>query len=71
MIRATERNLSVVTDKMIIIPGHRPIGNETELAEHRDMLAAIRNNLAVLNRPGKSLSETIAEKPTALFPRRF
>src|SRR6266436_8530584 len=28
MIRATERNLTIVTDKTIIIPGHGPVGNK-------------------------------------------
>ncbi len=32
MIRATKRNLSVVTDKTIIIPGHGPVGNKSGLS---------------------------------------
>jgi glyoxylase-like metal-dependent hydrolase (beta-lactamase superfamily II) len=42
MIGATQRNLSVVTDKTIIIPGHGPIGNKAGLSEYYDMLVAIR-----------------------------
>jgi glyoxylase-like metal-dependent hydrolase (beta-lactamase superfamily II) len=38
MIRATKRNLSVVTHKTIIIPGHGPVGNKTGLSEYYDML---------------------------------
>src|SRR5215467_8893415 len=65
MIRATERNLSMVTDKTIVIPGHGPVGNKATLAEFRDMLTTIRNNVAVLKKQGKSLDETIAARPTA------
>src|SRR5712671_5792276 len=41
MIRATERNLTIVTDKTIIIPGHGPVGNKAGLTEYHDMLVAI------------------------------
>src|SRR5258707_1087099 len=67
MICATERNLTIVTDKTIIIPGHGPVGNKAELTEYHDMLVAIRNNVAELKKQGKSLSETIAAKPTAAY----
>jgi glyoxylase-like metal-dependent hydrolase (beta-lactamase superfamily II) len=71
MIRATERNLAVVTDKTIIIPGHGPIGNKAGLTEYHDMLVAIRNNVAELKKQGKSLSETIAAKPTAAYDTKW
>jgi glyoxylase-like metal-dependent hydrolase (beta-lactamase superfamily II) len=67
MIRATERNLTIVTDKAIIIPGHGPVGDKAGLTEYHDMLVAIRNNVAELKKQGKSLSETIAAKPTAAY----
>jgi hypothetical protein len=71
MIRATERNLTVVTDKTIIIPGHGPVGNKAGLTEYHDMLVAIRNNVAELRKRGKSLSETIAAKPTAAYDAKW
>ena len=71
MIRATERNLSVVTDKMIIIPGHGPVGNRSTLTEFQDMLTTIRNNVAVLKKQGKSLDETIAARPTAPYDAKW
>ncbi len=71
MIRATERNLAVVTDKTIIIPGHGPVGNKAGLTEYHDMLVAIRNNVAELKKQGKSLSETIAAKPTAAYDTKW
>ena len=70
-IRATERNLHVITDKMIVIPGHGPIGNKAGLTEFRDMLVTIRNNVATLKKRGKSLSETVAAKPTAAYDGKY
>src|SRR5215467_257729 len=70
-IRATEWNLKVITDKMIVIPGHGPIGNKAGLTEYRDMLTTIRNKVATLKKQGKSLSETIAAKPTAAYDAKY
>ena len=71
MIQATERNLDAVTDKTIVIPGHGPVGNRSALAEYRDKLTTIRNNVATLKKQGKSLSETIALEPTADHDAKF
>lgn len=71
MIRATKQNLAVVTDKTIIIQGHGPIGNKTGLAEYCEMLVAIRDNISTLKKQGKSLDETIAEKPTAAYDAKW
>ena len=67
-INATEANLAAVTDKTIVIPGHgAPVSNRAELSAYRDMLVAIRDNVARLKQQGRSLEETIAAKPTAAF----
>jgi len=71
MIRATERNLAVVTNKTIIIPGHGPIGNKAELIEYRDMLVVVRNMVAALKKQGKTLSEVIIAKPTAEYDAKW
>ena len=71
MIRATKRNLSVVTDQTIIIPGHGPVGNKAGLSEYYDMLVAIRGNVSTLKSQGKSLEETIAAKPTAAYDAKW
>jgi len=71
MIRATKRNLSVVADKTIIIPGHGPVGNKAALSEYYDMLVAIRGNVSKLKKQGKSLAETIAAKPTAAYDAKW
>jgi glyoxylase-like metal-dependent hydrolase (beta-lactamase superfamily II) len=70
-IRAVERNLRMVTDKTIVIPGHGPIGNKAGLVEFHEMLVTIRNNVAALKKQGRSLDETIGAKPTAKYDAKF
>jgi glyoxylase-like metal-dependent hydrolase (beta-lactamase superfamily II) len=71
MTHAAELNLAAVGNETIVILGHGPIGNKTGLIEYRDMLVAIRGNVAVLKQQGKSLSETIAAKPTATYDAKW
>jgi glyoxylase-like metal-dependent hydrolase (beta-lactamase superfamily II) len=71
MIRATEWNLSVISDKTLVIPGHGPVGNKAELTEFRDMLVTIRNNVAKARKHGSSLEETIAAEPTAAYDAKY
>ena len=65
MIKAAEANLTIVTDKTIVVPGHGHVGGKTEMIEYRDMLSTIRDRVAALKGEGKSLNEVVAAKPTA------
>ncbi len=67
MIRASKRNLAAGTSSTILIPGHGPVGDKTQLQQFCDMLQAIRDNVATLKHQGKSLDETVAAKPTAQY----
>ena len=72
MIKAADANVAAVTDKTIVIPGHsNPVSNKAELSAYRDMLTAIRDNVAKLKQQGRSLDETIAAKPTAAFDAKW
>src|SRR5262249_48375214 len=71
MINATKWNISVVTEKTIIIPGHGPVADKTALSEYYNMLVAIRENVAKLKKQGRSLEETIAAKPTAAYDAKW
>lgn len=71
MINATKWNLSVVTEKTIIIPGHGPVADKARLTEYYNMLVAIRENVAKLKKQGRSLAETIAAKPTAVYDAKW
>lgn len=71
MIKAAEANLAMVTDKTIVIPGHGPVGGKAEMIEYSDVLAAIRDRVAVLKKEGKSLNEIVAVKPTAAYDAKW
>jgi hypothetical protein len=77
MIKAAEANVATVSDKTIVIPGHNmpghasPVSNKTELASFRDMLVAVRANIAKLKQQGRSLDETVAAKPTEAFDAKW
>jgi glyoxylase-like metal-dependent hydrolase (beta-lactamase superfamily II) len=72
MIAASDANLAAATDKTIIIPGHgNPVSNRAELQQFRDMLVAVRENVAALKRKGLSRDEAVAAKPTAAFDAKW
>jgi glyoxylase-like metal-dependent hydrolase (beta-lactamase superfamily II) len=70
-IRLANKALGQVTDKTIIVPGHGPVGNRTQLIEFRDMLVSVRGNVSRLKRQGKTLDEVLAAKPTAAFDAKW
>ena len=72
MIAASDATLAATTDKTIIIPGHgQPVSKRSELKEFRDMLVAIRDNVAKLKKQGRSRDEAVAAKPTAAFDAKW
>lgn len=71
MIRAAETNLAKVGAKTIIIPGHGRVGDKAQLSEFRDLLVAVRENVAALKRQGKSVEEVVAGKPTAAYDAKW
>jgi glyoxylase-like metal-dependent hydrolase (beta-lactamase superfamily II) len=71
-IRGAEATLAATTDKSIIIPGHgQPVSNRSELQAYRDMLVAIRDNVAGLKRQGRPLEDIVAAKPTAAYDAKW
>jgi glyoxylase-like metal-dependent hydrolase (beta-lactamase superfamily II) len=72
MIAASDANLAATTSDTIIIPGHgKPVSNKAELQDFRDMLVAIRDNVAKLKKQGKTRDEAVAAKPTAAFDAKW
>ena len=72
MIAASDANLAATNNDTVIIPGHgKPVSNKAELKEFRDMLVAIRDNVAALKKQGRSRDETVAAKPTAAFDAKW
>ncbi len=71
-IRAADANLKLCNRDTIIIPGHgAPVSNRAELQSFRDMLVAIRENVAILKRQGRPLAEIVTAKPTAAFDAKW
>ena len=71
MIRAAEANVAIANDKTIVIPGHGPIGNKSQLVEFRDMLVTIREKVAALKKQGKSRDEVVAARPSANYDAKW
>ena len=72
MIAACNASLAAATNDTIIIPGHgKPVSNKAELQEFRDMLVAIRDNVARLKKQGRTRDEAVAAKPTAAFDAKW
>jgi glyoxylase-like metal-dependent hydrolase (beta-lactamase superfamily II) len=71
-IRAADANLEAVTERTIIIPGHgQPVSNRAQLRDFRDMMVAIRGNVAALKKQNYSLDAIVAAKPTAAFDDKW
>jgi glyoxylase-like metal-dependent hydrolase (beta-lactamase superfamily II) len=71
-IAACDASLAAATGDTIIIPGHgKPVSNKAELQEFRDVLVAIRDNVANLKKQGRTRDETVAAKPTAAFDAKW
>ena len=77
MIKAAQQNIAAAGSKTIVIPGHNlpnrasAVSNKDELIAYRDMLVAIREQVAMFKRSGRSLDETIAAKPTKQFDAKW
>jgi glyoxylase-like metal-dependent hydrolase (beta-lactamase superfamily II) len=71
-IAAADANLAATNDDTIVISGHgKPVCNKADLKEFRDMLVAVRDNVATLKKQGRSRDETVAAKPTAAFDAKW
>ena len=71
MIRAANANIERAGENTVVIPGHGPIGNRSQLIEFRNMLVGIRENVATLKARGLSRTEVIAARPTAAFDAKW
>jgi glyoxylase-like metal-dependent hydrolase (beta-lactamase superfamily II) len=71
MIRASNKNLSMTTDRTIIVPGHGPVGTRAQLIAFRDMLVGCRNGVAALKTRGWTLEQVVAADPTATFDAKW
>ena len=71
MIRAANANIARADADTIVVAGHGPVGNRAQLIEFRDMLVAIRKNVADLKNKGMSRDQVVAARPTAAFDAKW
>ncbi len=72
MIRAADANLAKAGERTIVISGHGfPVCNRADLQQYRDMLVAIRDNVARLKKQETTLEAVVAAKPTAVFDGKW
>ena len=65
MIAAIDKILSEAGNDTKIVPGHGLLGNRADLTKLRDMLITARDRVEKLKSAGKSVQESVAEKPFA------
>jgi hypothetical protein len=53
------------------VPGHGAPGGRGELIEYRDMLVAVRDNVARLKSEGRPVEEVVASKPAAAYDDKW
>ena len=63
MIAGADRVLSLADENTRIVPGHGRLAAKADLVTYRDMLATAADRVRKLKTAGKSLDESIAEKP--------
>jgi glyoxylase-like metal-dependent hydrolase (beta-lactamase superfamily II) len=63
-IRAAQATLAKVGANTVIIPGHGPVGDRSQLTGYLDVLTEIREKIAALKKRGMQVAEVVAAKPT-------
>ena len=71
MIAAAEKNMKTVGERTIIIPGHGPVGNKSQLSEYLDMLQDVTDKISKLKASGHSMSEVVGSKPTKIYDAKW
>jgi glyoxylase-like metal-dependent hydrolase (beta-lactamase superfamily II) len=70
-IKWANKAVQRTTDHTIVVPGHGAVGGRRELIAFRDMLVAVRSNVAALKEQGKSLDDIVAARPTAAYDAKW
>ena len=72
MIALPMPTFAATTNDTIVIPGHGgPVSNQLELQEFRDMLVAVRENIALSGKTGIWKDEIVAPNPGAAFDAKW
>jgi len=71
MIAAADTILEIAGPDTVIIPGHGPVSDRDGLMAFRDMLKAVRANVAAAMDGGKSVEDVVAAKPTSVTDAKW
>jgi glyoxylase-like metal-dependent hydrolase (beta-lactamase superfamily II) len=55
----------------VVVPGHGPLGDQSDVVHYRNMLTIIRNRVQFYKNQGKSLQQVLAFGVTADYDRRW
>ena len=67
MITVINTILTKIDENTIVVPGHGPLSNKTEMTTYVTMLTTIRDRIRTQIQEGKTLDEITASKPTKEF----
>lgn len=65
LLAAIRTGLAMSDATTLVVPGHGPVSNRSELAAYGAMLQGYRDAIATMKREGKTLADVIAARPTA------
>ncbi len=71
MIRNSAAILQAVDNRTKIVPGHGPIGNQSQLQQFHDMLAETNEQISKLVAAGNTADELIAARPTKKYDAQW
>jgi glyoxylase-like metal-dependent hydrolase (beta-lactamase superfamily II) len=71
MIRAAKENVERTSDKTLIVSGHGPLGNRSQLIAYRDMLVDTESKIRSMKNQGMGLQEIIAARPTKAYDEKW
>jgi len=70
LIEASNFALSIADDDVMIIPGHGVLSSKADLMDVRDVMATVRDRIAIAIREGKTLEEVLESDPIRGFDWR-
>ena len=71
VVAAIELVLDRADARTVVIPGHGPVSNRSDLSAYRDMLVAVGRRVREGIEAGRSEEEIVASRPTADYDERF
>jgi glyoxylase-like metal-dependent hydrolase (beta-lactamase superfamily II) len=70
-VEALDKLLALANDQTKIIPWRGPLIGKREVQEWRDLLATVRDRVAVMVREGKTVDEIVAARPSREFDPKW